>query len=331
MTIELSACCLQAKSGDDAPKGWIQMRWATYTSDRDDLPHVAAVVVGRLYALPPDQSLIGLLESNGLKAAHQLAIDKPWEIASLESARLLSPVPVPPSVRDFMSFENHVVTSMAALGANVDPVWYEQPVFYFTNPAAIVGPRDPIPVSPGSLEFDFELEVAAVIGTSGSDIDPADADNHIAGYTILCDWSARDLQEREMRIGLGPAKGKDTATSLGPTLVSPDELEPFATAKGFDLAMTVEVNGRRYSEGNWSSIYWTFPQMIAYASRGTTLRPGDVIGSGTVGTGCILELSRVHGTDAFPWLKPGDVVRIEVEQLGVQLSTVVAGQPVIAF
>jgi len=134
-----------------------------------------------------------------------------------------------------------------------------------------------------------------------------------------------------MRIGLGPAKGKDTATSLGPTLVSPDELEPFATAKGFDLAMTVEVNGRRYSEGNWSSIYWTFPQMIAYASRGTTLRPGDVIGSGTVGTGCILELSRVHGTDAFPWLKPGDVVRIEVEQLGVQLSTVVAGQPVIAF
>ncbi|MES2170496.1 MAG: fumarylacetoacetate hydrolase family protein [Actinomycetota bacterium] len=305
------------------------MRWASYTSERDGLEHVAVVVDGALHGMPAGATLRGLLESGGLDAATRSAIDSPWEVASLDGARLLAPESVPPSIRDFMSFENHVVTSMAALGSTVDPVWYEQPVFYFTNPAAVVGPRDDIPVSPGSQQFDFELEVAAVIGEGGSDIAPADAERHIAGYTILCDWSARDLQEKEMRVGLGPAKGKDTATTLGPLLVSPDELEPYRTDRGFDLGMTVEVNGRRYSEGNWSSIYWTFPQMIAYASRGTTLRPGDVIGSGTVGTGCILELSRVHGHDAFPWLVPGDVVRIDVDQLGTIESAIVAGQPVI--
>jgi 2-keto-4-pentenoate hydratase/2-oxohepta-3-ene-1,7-dioic acid hydratase in catechol pathway len=323
----------------DGPKlGWamtpgygVAMRWASYTSERDGLEHVAVVTDGSLHALPPGESLLELLRGDRLDAAARSAVESPWETVSLDDARLLAPVAVPPSIRDFMSFENHVVTSMAALGGTVDPVWYEQPVFYFTNPAAVVGPRDDIPVSPGSVQFDFELEVAAVIGVGGSDIAPVNAEHHIAGYTILCDWSARDLQETEMRVGLGPAKGKDTATTLGPLLVSPDELEPFRTERGFDLGMTVDVNGKRYSAGNWSSIYWTFPQMIAYASRGTTLRPGDVIGSGTVGTGCILELSRVHGHDTYPWLQPGDVVRVEVEQLGTIESTIVAGPPVVSL
>lgn len=301
------------------------MRWASYTSTKDGREHVGVVDGQALLGLPAPHTLLGLLRDDELAEAGREAVSEPWETLPLDAAALLAPIPTPPSIRDFMSFENHVVTSMAALGATVDPVWYEQPVFYFTNPAAVTRPRDDIPISPGSLHFDFELEVAAVIGRTGSDIAPENAEQYIAGYTVLCDWSARDLQEKEMRVGLGPAKGKDTATSIGPVLVTPDELEPFRSAKGFDLAMTVDVNGSRYSTGNWSSIYWSFPQMIAYASRGTTLRPGDVIGSGTVGTGCILELARVHGSEKFPWLKAGDEVIVEIEQLGVLQGRIVPG------
>jgi 2-keto-4-pentenoate hydratase/2-oxohepta-3-ene-1,7-dioic acid hydratase in catechol pathway len=228
-----------------------------------------------------------------------------------------------------MAFEEHVVTSMQAIGQKVDPTWYEIPVFYFTNPAAVKGPRDEVAISPGSSQFDYELEVAVIIGREGSDIPPAEAEDYIAGYTILCDWSARDLQAHEMRQGLGPAKGKDSATSLGPVLVTPDELEPHRSGKGFQLQMRASVNGVPYSEGSWSDIYWSFAQMIAFASRGTRLVPGDVIGSGTVGTGCILELSRVHGAQRFPWLKPGDRVRLEVEELGAIESTVRNGAEVV--
>jgi 2-keto-4-pentenoate hydratase/2-oxohepta-3-ene-1,7-dioic acid hydratase in catechol pathway len=301
------------------------VRWASYTSAKDGREHAGVVVDGVIHGLPAPHTLLGLLQSDTLDQGARDAVAAPWETVSVDAAALLAPIPTPPSIRDFMSFENHVVTSMAALGGTVDPVWYEQPVFYFTNPAAVTRPHDDIPISPGSLKFDFELEVAAVIGRGGSDIPLAEAESCIAGYTILCDWSARDLQEREMRVGLGPAKGKDTATSFGPVLVTPDELEPFRKDKGFDLGMTVDVNGRRYSTGNWSTLYWSFPQMIAYASRGTTLRPGDVIGSGTVGTGCILELGRVHGHEEFPWLVAGDRVRVEIEQLGAVESHIVTG------
>ncbi|HET8661149.1 MAG TPA: fumarylacetoacetate hydrolase family protein, partial [Micromonosporaceae bacterium] len=155
------------------------------------------------------------------------------------------------------------------------------------------------------------------------------AEAHIAGYTIFCDWSARDVQTREMRQLLGPAKGKDTATSIGPFLVTPDELEPYRAGNGYALRMQASVNGKTYSDGTWADLHWSFGQMLAYASRGTTLRTGDVIGSGTVGTGCILELSQVHGGDAYPWLQPGDVVRVEVEQLGSIESRIVAGSDVI--
>lgn len=303
------------------------MRWASYTSALDGKEHAALVADDELRAVP--ETLLDLLRADDLAGAADRARSGPFEVLALEGTELLAPVPVPPSVRDFMSFESHVVTSMAAIGSQVDPVWYRQPVFYFTNPAAIRGPVADIPIAPGSAQFDFELEVAAIIGRGGSDIAPADAEDHIAGYTIFCDWSARDVQMREMRVGLGPAKGKDTATSLGPWLVTPDELEPYRTASGYDIGMSVSVNGREYSTGTWGTIYWTFAQMIAYASRGTQLRPGDVIGSGTVGTGCILELGRVHGGDAYPWLAVGDVVDIEVEHLGSQRGRIVAGAPVI--
>ncbi|MEV6654968.1 fumarylacetoacetate hydrolase family protein [Streptomyces sp. NPDC051219] len=177
------------------------------------------------------------------------------------------------------------------------------------------GPNDTVTVSPESEAFDYELELAAITGTPGTDIPVDKASEHIAGYTILCDWSARDLQELEMKVGLGPAKGKDGATSIGPHLVTPDEIAHLRAGKGYQLFMTASVNGDVYCTGTWETIHWSFEQMISFASRGTELRPGDVIGSGTVGTGCILELSRVHGGDRYPWLRPGDRVELTVDQL----------------
>jgi 2-keto-4-pentenoate hydratase/2-oxohepta-3-ene-1,7-dioic acid hydratase in catechol pathway len=309
------------------------MRWCTYSTAESAAPTESAataatagpraglVLGGRIHGIAD-----GLIEIIGSPAALERAADTarndPVEVVPLEGATLHAPIPVPPSVRDFMAFEDHVVTSSRALGLDVHPEWYEIPVFYFSNPAAVRGPNEDIEISPGSSAFDFELEIAAVIGVPGADISAADAERHIAGYTILCDWSARDLQEREMRLTLGPAKGKDSATSLGPVLVTPDELEPLRAGNAYDLAMTASVNGKPYSAGNFATIHWSFPQLIAYASRGTDLRTGDVIGSGTVGTGCILELSRTHGPDAFPWLAPGDIVELEIAEIGAIRATV---------
>ncbi|HEY1700451.1 MAG TPA: fumarylacetoacetate hydrolase family protein [Trebonia sp.] len=308
------------------------MRWVTYTSPLDGSERAGVLGERGVYGGAPGTSLTGLIEQGeaGLTAAGRALLSQPAELVPLEAAPLQPPIPVPPSIRDFMAFENHAVTSIEAIGGTLSPAWYQIPAFYFTNPAAVRGPREPVPVSPGSTAFDYELEVAAVIGAPGENISVKDAERHIAGFMVLCDWSARDLQEHEMAIGLGPAKGKDTATSFGPWLITPDELADVRTARGYDLAMTAEVNGRRYSAGNWSTLYWTFAQMIAYASRGTRLRPGDVIGSGTVGTGCILELSRVHGSGGYPWLRPGDHVSLAIERLGsigAAILPAAAGEP----
>lgn len=300
------------------------MRWVTYRSPKDASPRAGLVVGATVRAPYPDTALLDLLAGGGasLQAAADEALSHPYEVLDLAEVELFAPIPTPPSVRDFMAFEEHVVTSMGALGTTVDTVWYEQPVFYFTNPAAILGPNNDVSISPGSAKFDYELEVAAVIGSPGSNISPDDAEKHIAGFMILCDWSARDLQSSEMRVGLGPGKGKDTATSTGPYLITPDELTQYRAGNGYDLAMQVSVNGHTYSTGSWADLYWSFPQMVSYASRGTTLRTGDIIGSGTVGTGCILELSRVHGSHAYPWLQAGDQVVVEVAELGAIHSTI---------
>lgn len=291
------------------------MRWTNYRSTADNAPHAALLVNEELLAL--DCPLPELLRSDRpLEHWAERALAAPWERCSADDVALLAPVPEPPAVRDFMAFENHVVTSYAALGAPISPVWYDQPVFYFTNPAAILGPHDPVPMAPGTARYDYELEVAAVIGRAGADLHPDSAESHIAGYVVLCDWSARDLQSTEMQVGLGPAKGKDTATSLGPYLVTPDELEPLRKGAGFNLRMSASVNGREYSTGNWSDLFWSFGEMLAFASRGTRVRVGDIIGSGTVGTGCILEQQLTHGSEAYPWLQHDDEVVVEVEQLG---------------
>jgi 2-keto-4-pentenoate hydratase/2-oxohepta-3-ene-1,7-dioic acid hydratase in catechol pathway len=307
------------------------MRWTTYVSRRDGLEHIGIVVNGRIHGLAGHGRLLDLLGDDGTMLAETgaRALSHPWETIALAGAPLRAPIPVPPSIRDFMAFEEHVVTSARALDHDVDPVWYEMPVFYFTNPAAVYGPNDDIPVAPGSQAWDYELEIAAVIGRGGRDLDPATAEEHIAGYLIFCDWSARDLQGSEMRAHLGPAKGKDTATTLGPWLVTPDELAPRRAGNAYDLEMTASVNGEVWSRGNMSTIYWSIGQLLAYASRGTVLRPGDIIGSGTVGTGCILELSRVHGSERYPWLTPGDVVTLEIAGLGAIESRIVAGAAVV--
>ena len=202
-------------------------------------------------------------------------------------------------------------------------------MFYFTNPSAVCGPHDDVAISPGSSQFDYELEIAAVVGRPGSNLSPGQADSHIAGYTVMCDWSARDLQMREMRQLLGPAKGKDSATSLGPALLTADELEPRRRGRAYDLEMTASVNGVPYSRGNLADLHWSFGQMLAYASRGTRVQVGDVLGSGTVGSGCILELSGLHGTEQYPWLGPGDEVRLEVEQLGAIVARITEAAAVV--
>lgn len=212
-------------------------------------------------------------------------------------------------------------------GRRPDPDWYRVPVFYFSNPAGIFGPQADIPVPPGCTQFDYELEVAAVIGAPGYNLSPDEVKSHIAGYLILCDFSARDVQACEMRLMLGPAKSKDTATSCGPWLVTPDELEPRTSGQAFDLRMAASVNRRPYSEGRLDAMIWSFPELVSYASRGTRVMPGDIIGSGTVGTGCILELSIEHGSHQYPWLKPGDELTLEVDGLGAITHRIVTGPP----
>jgi 2-keto-4-pentenoate hydratase/2-oxohepta-3-ene-1,7-dioic acid hydratase in catechol pathway len=281
----------------------------------------------RLHPVPGVTRLTDLLGDDGsrLRAAAAAAARSPG--LALADLELLGPVPAPPSIRDFMAFEEHVVTASAAIGVTVDPLWYDQPVFYFTNPAAVRGARGDIAIPPGSAALDYEIEVAAVIGREGADLSVREAADHIAGFMLFCDWSARDLQGAEMRLNLGPAKGKDSANSFGPWLVTADELAPLAAGHGYDVQLTAAVNGARYSSGNLADLYWSFGEMVSYASRGTRVVPGDVIGSGTVGTGCILELSRVHGSGAYPYLRPGDLVRLEGGPLGAIEARVTAGKP----
>jgi 2-keto-4-pentenoate hydratase/2-oxohepta-3-ene-1,7-dioic acid hydratase in catechol pathway len=304
------------------------MRWATYV-DATGGERAGLLLDDGIHPLEPGERLIDLLGDDGEKLAHaeDRARSGMADVVPVDGVRLLSPIPRPPSVRDFYAFEQHVKTARQRRGLEMDPDWYELPVFYFTNPAAITGPHDDVAVPPGSSALDFELEVAAVVSRSGSDLDPAKAEGYIAGFCVMNDWSARDLQVREMKQSLGPAKGKDFSTALGPYLVTPEEVEPYRKGRAYDLAMTASVNGKEYSRASLADIYWSFGEMLAYASRGTRIETGDVIGSGTCGTGCILELSMVHGQDAYPWLQPGDEVVLEVEHLGRLASRVVEGPP----
>lgn len=232
------------------------------------------------------------------------------------------------SLRDFYAFEEHVKTARANRGREMLPQWYEFPVFYFSNHHAIFRHDELVPKPHYTQRLDYELEIAFLIGKSGINIPAADAMDYIAGYTIMNDWSARDIQQKEMVIGLGPAKGKDFATSLGPEFVSPDELADRQIGAGaetrFDLEMVARVNGQELSRGNTKDIYFTFAQIIERASADVMLYEGDVIGSGTVGTGCLLEL-KGEESPLGRWLDVGDVVELEIERLGILRNTI--GKP----
>jgi fumarylacetoacetate (FAA) hydrolase len=255
----------------------------------------------------------------GLMARAKDATSAPVPLSKVR--RWLPPVPDPRTFRDFYAFEQHVKAARARRGQEMIPTWYEIPVFYFSNPTSLRGHLEPVKRPKTSQEMDFELEVACVIGSKVQDVSGSAAEDAIFGYTVLNDFSARDLQRDEMKCLLGPAKGKDFATSVGPWVVTKDELAPARVAPGkYNLTMTARKNGKEISRSNFNTIHYDFTKLLERASRDVMLFPGDLIGSGTVGTGCILELGP-EKTDG--WLKPGDTIELEIERLGVLTSPIV--------
>jgi 2-keto-4-pentenoate hydratase/2-oxohepta-3-ene-1,7-dioic acid hydratase in catechol pathway len=243
------------------------------------------------------------------------------------SVRLLPPV-TPPTIRDFVTFEAHVegmVRSGGDATAVVMPDWYDAPTFYFSNTNALVASGEDVAVPPGCQLLDFELEVAAIIGSSGRDLSAEEAEEHIVGYTIFNDWSARDLGAREIRMGLGMAKAKDFASTLGPWLVTTDELKQFRHGDRYDLELVSRVNDTEIGRDSLAHMAWSFGSMVAYASRGAWVRPGDVFASGTCGGGCLAEQWGRRGSQEPPPLRPGDAVTLEVQGIGSVTNRVVAG------
>jgi fumarylacetoacetate (FAA) hydrolase len=241
-------------------------------------------------------------------ARHQVVGIAPSDV------HLLAPIR-PVSLRDGYAFEQHVKTANANRGREVPEEWYQFPVFYYSNPHSAYGPEDIVPYPRYTKELDYELEIAVVIGQPGFNVTAEEAEKYIFGFTIFNDWSARDIQRAEMKVGLGPAKGKDFASSFGPCIITLDELTDRATGRPgvYDLAMSARINGVERSRGNFKDMHWSFGDIIARASDEAPIYPGDIIGSGTLGTGCLLELTKAQG----PWLNHGDVVELEIEKIGV--------------
>ena len=293
---------------------------------RQDGATIGVVVDGDAAFRLPDGLSVGDLVSLGLERALELGTQAlagpgiPLDVGLLELPYR------PASVRDFVTFESHVegVRKSIDNAVGIPDAWYDNPTFYFTNPHALYGPGEPVPRPALCNALDFEMEVGVVLGRGGTSLTEAEAREAIFGYTIVNDWSARDIQSREMQVGLGPAKGKDFATSIGPWIVTADELTELHDADGFlDLDCTAYVNGELIGHDRLSQMHWTFPQMIAYASRDSVVVAGDLLASGTTGGGgCLAELWGRNGSHTPPPLQPGDVVSIEVEALGPLASQV---------
>lgn len=308
------------------------MRFATFEHDDGHGRRDRCAVLDNedlLHLLPETTSLLDLITAgaDALHVAGREALTRPPGPAAAD-VRLLPPVR-PATIRDFVTFEEHVEGVRRSIdhAAGVPDAWYDAPTFYFTNPYAVIGAHDEVLMPPGSTVLDFELEIAAIIGREGRDLTAAQAREHIVGYTLFNDWSARDLQSREMQVGLGPCKGKDGATTLGPYLVTVDELEPYRDRDGF-LAIAIEarVNDVIVGRDLLSNMSWTFEEMVAYASRGTVVRPGDVLGSGTCGNGgCLAELWGRIGAQTPPPLAPGDLITLTAEGIGTLSNRVVPG------
>jgi fumarylacetoacetate (FAA) hydrolase len=318
------------------------MKLVTYIQkekERLGIVHNAAIYsLSAADPLIPDD-MLSFLRGGQAQLDKALSVEESLTVGrqSLEAEKeyqLLSPLPRPASCRDGYAFRQHVASARRNRGLEMIPEFDKYPVFYFTNHQAVCGPGE-IQCMPDHFQkLDFELEVAVVIGKHGRNIRASEADTYIAGYTIMNDMSARTLQMEEMMLSLGPAKGKDFATALGPWLVTPDELGWYLTkskvghtGNAYTLEMTCKVNGNQVSVGNMADMDWTFAELIERASYGCDLFPGDVIGSGTVGTGCFLELNgtgKLNNPDyREQWLQPGDVVEMEVTGLGVLSNIIV--------
>ena len=289
------------------------MKFATISTLRDT-SQPALVIDDRVYTLPyPD--MYDVMEAGAEEAAKKASKDS----LSIDEVKFLSPIH-PKTLRDAYAFEQHVKTANRNRGQEVPENWYKFPIFYFSNPTNDFGHEDEIPYPSYTSAVDFELEIAAVIGKAGANLAPEEVPDHIFGYTIFNDWSARDIQVQEMRVNLGPAKSKDFASSYGPVLVTHESIADKATDRPgvYDLEMVGRINGKEVSRGNFKDIYFSFGEIIARVSESVTLNPGDVIGSGTVGTGCLYELTKNQG----PWLDEGDVVELEIERIGILKNTV---------
>jgi len=309
---------------DDRGDGWLDLEMARRRAvrARPSLEHDS--VLHRQPVTTLDAHLAG-----GLRVAALADLVEGFTRRAEDDAAVLAagdlrfgpPVLRPPSIRDGYGFEGHVRTMWERRGGEVPEAWYRLPIFYFSNTSEVRGPDDPVWAPRDSVELDYELEVAALIDTPAMDVSPDAAEAAIGGYTIFNDWSARDLQRDETAVRLGPAKGKDFASTFGPWLVTPDELEDARSGRGYDLEMTASVNGVETSRGRWSDAVHGLSDLASRASADVHLRPGDLLGSGTVGTGCLLE---VRDATLGRYLEPGDVVELHVERLGVLRNPVVA-------
>ena len=308
------------------------MRFATYEADGD----VRAGVVGEaeaLYGLPAGVTVEGLIAEGGLSAllsAGHLALAGPAGPFAAD-VRLLAPLH-PASIRDSVSFEAHIEGARKSQEGATDPVparWYEAPCFYFTNPHVGIGAFDDVERFPGSALFDLELEVGVVYGEHGRNLTPEQAAAGIVGYTIFNDWSARDIQRAEGQLPFGFFKGKDGAHTLGPYLVTADELGPYRTEDGFlDLTMRAYINDSLLGEDSLANMAWTFEELISFASRGSVVAPGDLLGSGTCHRGCLTEIWGRTGERVPLPLEPGDIVTLWVEGLGTVRNRVVESRAV---
>lgn len=287
---------------------------------------------------PEGEERLALVGDDSVRLIEGVVVDDLVEIAlkrdpaalelgrefAFSEVRFLSPMRRPVSIRDFSAFEAHTKNVMEAGGGAMNPDWYKFPIFYFSNPNCVIGNGDDVAPPRSSRCLDFELEVACVVGAPMRDVAEDDREWHksIAGFMLMNDWSARDLGSSEMKLLFGPAKAKDFATTFGPWLVTPDEFE--IEDGRFDLPLTARVNDEVWSNGNVSDLYFNWSQILARASADATLYPGDVIGSGTCGSGCILELRVTKGREKHPWLKAGDVVEFSAPKLGTLTNTVIA-------
>jgi 2-keto-4-pentenoate hydratase/2-oxohepta-3-ene-1,7-dioic acid hydratase in catechol pathway/glyoxylase-like metal-dependent hydrolase (beta-lactamase superfamily II) len=301
------------------------MKWVTYRTDEAD--RVGVISEDFIHATPPGTTLIDLVAqgADALRAAGDDALRQPATVVRLDEVVLRPPIPRPPAIRDSLCFLDHMRNCQQALGGGrvLKDSWYRIPAFYFACPSTVLGPYDDAPIAPGSAWQDFELEIAAVIGTGGKDLSVQQAEDVIIGYTIFNDWSARDLQNLESQLGIGQAKGKDSGITLGPYLVTPDELAPYREDGRLSLAVTALVNDKEIGNGSTADMDWTFAEVISYASRGVMLNPGDVIGSGTVPTCTLVEHLNISAPETFiGWLRDGDVVTLRVNGLGETRQTV---------